>query len=105
MERVPAVPELPDVIVYVEALRSRLAGETLQRVTLGSPFVLRSVAPIADLEGRRVVDVTRSGKQLVVAFEGDRFLVVHLMVAGRFQWRDDGPPRRRTLMSSVQSTA
>ena len=93
------MPELPDVIVYVDALRSRVVGESLQRVTLVSPFVLRSVAPpIGELAGTRIVDVSRSGKQIVFAFEGDRFLVVHLMVAGRFQWRDDGPPLRGRIV-------
>jgi formamidopyrimidine-DNA glycosylase len=96
---VPAVPELPDVLVYVDALRARIVGEVLQGVTLASPFVLRSVAPpIGDLAGTRVVDVSRSGKQVVFAFAGDRFLVVHLMVAGRFQWRDGGPPLRGRIV-------
>ena len=68
-------------------------------MTLVSPFVLRSVAPpIGDIEGARVIDVSRSGKQIVFAFEGGRFLVVHLMVAGRFQWRDDGPPLRGRIV-------
>ncbi|HTC24648.1 MAG TPA: DNA-formamidopyrimidine glycosylase family protein [Gemmatimonadales bacterium] len=91
------MPELPDVVVYLEALAPRILGQTLERVRIASPFVLRSVdPPIADAEGRRVVGLRRMGKRIVVALEGDLFLVIHLMIAGRLRWRPRGakPPGR-----------
>lgn len=82
------MPELPDVTVYVEALRARIAGTRLLRVRLASPFLLRSVEPpLTRFEGARVLHVERLGKRIVFEFEGELFLVVHLMIAGRFQWR------------------
>jgi formamidopyrimidine-DNA glycosylase len=82
------VPELPDLTIYVEALERRLVGERLERARLASPFVLRTVEPpLAELEGRAVESVRRLGKRLVLAFEGARFLCLHLMVAGRLRWR------------------
>jgi len=94
------VPELPDVVVYIEHLESRLAGRTLARVRLLSPFVLRSVAPpIASAEGKKVVRVRRMGKRIVIAFEDELFLVLHLMIAGRLRWleKDAKLPGRITL--------
>ncbi len=85
------MPELPDVEVYVEALRERLAGRPLDRARLGSPFLLRTVEPpLSAFTGRRVASIERLGKRVVIGFEGDLFLVVHLMVAGRLHWRDPG---------------
>jgi formamidopyrimidine-DNA glycosylase len=85
------VPELPDVEVYVEALRARLVGEPLERVRLGSPFLLRTAAPpLSEFEGKRVVAVSRLGKRVVLAFEGERFLSFHLMIAGRLHWKGPG---------------
>jgi formamidopyrimidine-DNA glycosylase len=85
------MPELPDVTVYVEALERRLAGAELSEVHLDVPFVLRSVdPPLHELYGKRVSGVSRLGKRVVLAFDGDLFLVVHLMIAGRFQWTDAG---------------
>jgi formamidopyrimidine-DNA glycosylase len=82
------MPELPDITLYVEHLERRLRGETLQRVDLLSPFVLRSVdPPIRSLEAHRVGGVQRLGKQIVIQFDADLFLVVHLMIAGRFHWK------------------
>jgi formamidopyrimidine-DNA glycosylase len=89
------MPELPDIELYLTALRPRVVGQRLERVRLGSPFVLRSVRPpIAFAEGRAVVDLRRLGKRIVFALEGDLFLVLHLMVSGRLRWRDRaaGPP-------------
>jgi formamidopyrimidine-DNA glycosylase len=94
------VPELPDVVVYLACLEPRVLGEPLERVRLASPFVLRTVdPPIAALEGRTVTGLRRLGKRIVLAFEGDLFLVVHLMIAGRLRWRPRGarPPGRRGL--------
>jgi formamidopyrimidine-DNA glycosylase len=84
------VPELPDVVVYVEALEARLVGQRLERVRLLSPFALRSVDPPLDaLVDRQVDRVRRVGKRIVVGF-GDLSLVLHLMIAGRLRWRDRG---------------
>jgi formamidopyrimidine-DNA glycosylase len=85
------MPELPDVQVYIEALRSRIVGVPLQRVRVASPFLLRSVdPPLAALDGRTVTGLRRLGKRIVVALTGDLFLVLHLMIAGRLHWRDAG---------------
>ena len=94
------MPELPDVVVYCEALAARVRGETLERVRLQSPFVLRTaVPPLADVEGKRVRDVRRLGKRIVLALDGELFLVIHLMIAGRLRWLVSGvkPPGRITL--------
>ncbi len=85
------MPELPDIELYVEALAARAVGEPLERVRLGSPFLLRSAdVPISDAQGRRVAQVRRLGKRIVLALEGDLFLVLHLMIAGRLHWRERG---------------
>jgi len=94
------MPELPDVTVYVEALERRVLGATLERVRIGSPFVLRSVDPSPGVaEGRAVTGVRRLGKRIVVALDPDLFLVIHLMIAGRLRWRKRGAalPGRRGL--------
>ncbi len=98
------MPELPDVVVYVEALRARVVGQRLTRVLLVSPFVLRSVEPpLASLEGGTIIDIRRMGKQIVFAIEGDRYLVVHLMIAGRFQWRPpDKPFKSRIVLAAIE---
>lgn len=82
------MPEYPDVTVYVEALRKRALGQPLEHVRLGSPFVLRTAdPPIREAAGRRVDDIARLGKRIVFELEGDLFLVIHLMIAGRFHWK------------------
>lgn len=87
------MPELPDVSLYVEHLASRLAGAALRRVRLRSPFVLRSVAPpLQEAEGRIIVSVRRMGKRIVLALEGDLYLVIHLMIAGRLRWKPGAAP-------------
>lgn len=85
------MPELPDVTVYVEALRDRVVGQPLLRVRLGNPFLLRTVEPpISSFAGRRVVSVGRMGKRIVLAFDGELFLCLHLMIAGRLHWKPSG---------------
>lgn len=85
------MPEFPDLELYVEALTKRVQGRSLERVRLGSPFVLRSVEPpLSSLFGRVVRGLRRVGKRVVFEFDDEYFLVVHLMVAGRFQWKDAG---------------
>jgi formamidopyrimidine-DNA glycosylase len=83
------VPELPDVDVYVVHLQRRIAGATLDHIRLASPFVLRSVdPPLRDASGKRVSGVSRMGKRVVIALEGDLSVVIHLMIAGRLRWRE-----------------
>ena len=85
------MPELPDVTVYIEALERRIVGQTLQRVRLGNPFVLRTVEPsTADVSGRKVLAVRRAGKRIILALDGELFIVIHLMIAGRFKWLAPG---------------
>lgn len=83
------MPELPDIRLYTEAIEARVRGEVLESVQLKSLFLLRSVAPPIDAcVGRRLRAVERLGKRLVFSFEGELFLVLHLMIAGRLQWKD-----------------
>ncbi|MBK7580422.1 MAG: Fpg/Nei family DNA glycosylase [Myxococcales bacterium] len=85
------MPELPDVMIYVERLRALTEGRTLERVRVVSPFVVRTFdPPIGELAGRRVVGVERLGKRIVLAFEQELFLVIHLMISGRLRWRPPG---------------
>jgi formamidopyrimidine-DNA glycosylase len=87
------VPELPDLELYLAALRERIAGEVLRGLRLASPFLLRTVQPApADLAGRRVEGLERLGKRLVLCLEGERFAVLHLMIAGRLHWQAAGAP-------------
>ena len=82
------MPELPDITVYLEALDARVRGATLERVRLASPFVLRSVdPPLAAAHARAVVGLRRTGKRIVIALEGDLYLSIHLMIAGRLHWK------------------
>jgi len=94
------VPELPDVVVYVEALERRIVGQPLLRVRLANPFLLRTaLPPIAAVEGKRVRGVQRLGKRVVLELEDELFLVLHLMIAGRLRWLERGEkaPTRITL--------
>jgi formamidopyrimidine-DNA glycosylase len=85
------VPELPDIEVYVDAIAARIAGATLVGVRLGTPFLLRSAeVPLSAAAGSKVTGVRRLGKRIVLALEGDLFLALHLMVAGRLHWRERG---------------
>jgi len=94
------VPELPDIVVYIEALERRVVGQPIKRIRFANPFVLRTaVPPIASAEGKRILGLRRIGKRIVLALEGELFLVLHLMVAGRLRWlaRNAKPPGRLTL--------
>lgn len=83
------MPELPDVITYVSCLRTRIVGRRLERLRILSPFVLRTFEPAPEaLEGRTIRGVRRLGKRIVLEFDDEFFAVVHLMIAGRFQWLD-----------------
>jgi formamidopyrimidine-DNA glycosylase len=84
------VPELPDILLYLHALRPRIVGHPVEAVRLASPFLLRSVQPsLTALVGRCIVDLHRLGKRVVIEAEGELFLVFHLMIAGRFRWFGD----------------
>jgi formamidopyrimidine-DNA glycosylase len=94
------MPELPDLQVYLEALEARVLGKALLRVKLLNPFLLRTaVPPLSSIEGKPVRELRRIGKRIVLGFDGERFAVLHLMVAGRLRWLAPGakPPGRITL--------
>ena len=81
------MPELPEVAVYIEALEQRVLGQTLTGIRIANPFVLRTVDPRpSELAGRRVVGLRRVGKRIAMELEGGLFIVIHLMIAGRFRW-------------------
>jgi formamidopyrimidine-DNA glycosylase len=82
------MPELPDISAYIRALEPRIVGQQLERVRLGSPFLLRSVQPpLASVEGRTVEKLHRIGKRIAIGFGDELWLVLHLMIAGRLHWR------------------
>jgi len=89
------MPELPDITIYVEALRSRILGRRLERVDVRGPFLLRSVTPgLESTLGREVRAVRRIGKRIAIGVEGDIWLAIHLMIAGRLHWQDGPAPAR-----------
>jgi formamidopyrimidine-DNA glycosylase len=89
------VPELPDIVIYIQALEQRILGQTVTRVQIGSPFLLRTATPpISSIEGRKVVQLRRLGKRICIGLDKDLWLVLHLMIAGRLHWRE-GPTKSR----------
>ena len=96
------MPELPDITVYVECLAAKVRGDALQRLRLLNPFLLRTaLPPITAVEGRRVVGIERLGKRVVIVLDGDLFLVLHLMIAGRLKWLAAGakPPGGKATLA------
>src|SRR5688572_13891178 len=92
------MPELPDVVIYIEALRTRILNQPIVRVRLASPFVLRSVdPPISAVAGKKVLDISRVGKRIVLEMEEGLFLMFHLMIAGRLRWQMPGARIPRKL--------
>ncbi len=94
------MPELPDITDYIEALKPRVIGRALRAVRRGNPFLLRSVEPpLSAFQGRRTEEVLRLGKRIALGFEGDLWLVLHLMIAGRLHWKEAGAelPGKRGL--------
>jgi len=82
------MPEYPDIVVYIEALEKRVLNRTLERLQITSLFLLRTAEPpIATVEGRKVIELRRLGKRICLRFEGDLWLVLHLMIAGRLHWK------------------
>ena len=103
----PTVPELPDIAVYLEALERRILGARLERVHIATPFVLRSVAPAPpELEGHVVTGLRRLGKRIAIALDGELFVVIHLMIAGRLHWTEKGvkPRGHKPLVAFDWST-
>jgi formamidopyrimidine-DNA glycosylase len=92
------MPELPDIVVYIEAIESRILGQKLEHIRLASPFLLRTVRPpLESAEGKKVLEVRRLGKRIAIGLEEDYWLVLHLMIAGRLHWKETGvklTPRR-----------
>ena len=85
------MPEFPDVTVYIDALSERVLHQPIQKIRIGSPFVVRSFdPPIKQIEGKKVLALRRLGKRIVLQLEDDLFLIVHLMIAGRFHWKPKG---------------
>ena len=83
------MPELPDIDVYIEKLRERIAGRTLETIRVSKPFLVRSFdPPLSQADGRRVTTLRRLGKRIVIGLDPDYWLVLHLMVAGRIHWHD-----------------
>jgi formamidopyrimidine-DNA glycosylase len=96
------MPELPDITLYLDALRERIHGRKLERVRVSSPFLLRSVAPSVDEAcGRRVVELRRLGKRIAIGFEDDLWFVIHLMIAGRLQWQPAWPSKASKVVALV----
>jgi formamidopyrimidine-DNA glycosylase len=92
------VPELPDVTVYIEALEKRIVGRPLEAVRIASPSLLKTARPpIRSAEGRKVLRLRRIGKRIAVGLEGDLWLVLHLMIAGRLHWREKGAKLARKV--------
>ena len=85
------MPELPDIAAYITALQPRIVGEAIEKIRLASPFLLRTAQPpLSAVEGRRVRELRRIGKRIAIGVEGDLWLVLHLMIAGRLHWRPPG---------------
>jgi formamidopyrimidine-DNA glycosylase len=96
------MPELPDITIYVEALRERILGHRLERLRIVSPFLLRTAEPApSEGVGLRIRDLRRLGKRIAVGFEADLWFVFHLMIAGRFQWRAEWPARTGRLTAAL----
>lgn len=92
------MPEYPEVVLYLHALEPRIVGERLEQLRIASPSLLRSVdPPPSELAGRRLIGLERIGKRIVFAFEDEMFAVLHLMIAGRLQWKAAGAPIPRRL--------
>src|SRR4051812_18943923 len=96
------MPELPDIAAYIDALEARIVGQPIEKIRLASPFLLRTAEPaITEAEGRVVRELRRVGKRIAIGVEGDLWLVLHLMIAGRLHWRPRGAKlgARRNLAS------
>ena len=97
------MPELPDIVAYIEALEPRILNQPILDIRVSSPFLLRSVdPPLSEASGKNVTNLRRLGKRIVLGLEDELFLIIHLMIAGRFHWKENRPkPNRQTLASFV----
>jgi formamidopyrimidine-DNA glycosylase len=96
------MPELPDITIYIEALNRRVVGRTLEGIRISQPNLLRTAdPPVSDVEGLRIDDLRRLGKRIAFGFEGELWLVLHLMVAGRLHWREPAVKLRRKFDSAA----
>src|SRR5687768_16411891 len=92
------MPELPEVELYLKVLRDRIQGETLERIRVASISLLKTVdPPVTAVSGKRILAIRRLGKRIVLDFEDDLHVVIHLMIAGRFQWKPYGSPIPKKL--------
>ena len=99
------MPELPDITVYLEQLERRIVGQPLEKLVIAKPFVLRTFdPPVSEMVGKVVRGVRRMGKRIVIEMEGELFIVIHLMIAGRFKWRAVGgkTPPKGSILASFQ---
>jgi formamidopyrimidine-DNA glycosylase len=98
------MPELPDITAYIDALATRIQGRRLERIAVATPFLLRSTEPSPrDCEGRRVVAIRRLGKRIAIGLDGDLWLVLHLMIAGRLHWYAPRAKRpRRPILAAFE---
>lgn len=95
------MPELPDIVVYLEALEKRILERRLERIQIASPFLLRTaVPPISSAEGKKVVELRRLGKRVCIGLEDDLWLVLHLMIAGRLHWKEGAARQTKLKLSS-----
>ncbi len=104
-----AVPELPDIVIYIDALKQRIQGERLDRVRIASPFLLRTATPpVSEAEGKKVVQLRRLGKRICIGLDNGLWLVLHLMIAGRLHWRKRdakvSPPRGLAALDFTNGT-
>lgn len=96
------MPELPDIVVYIEALEKRVVGHTLQKILISSPHLLRTaVPPVSSVEGKKVLELRRMGKRICIGFDDDLWLVLHLMIAGRLHWTDLGKKVSKARASAL----
>jgi len=100
------MPELPDIVEYLEALERRILGENLERVTIASPFLLRTAnPPISSIQGKRVREVRRLGKRICFGFEQQLWLVLHLMIAGRLHWHESPVKATKVRLATFDFTS
>ena len=100
------MPELPDIAIYIEALEQRVLSQTLERVQIASPFLLRTaLPPVTSAVGLEVVELRRVGKRICIGLEGDFWLVLHLMIAGRLHWQEQATPNSGSSSRRVSSKA
>ena len=98
------MPELPDIVVYIEALEQRIQSQTLQRINITAHFLLRTAVPsITSVEGKKVVQLRRLGKRICIGLEEDLWLGLHLMIAGRLHWHEGGTKASQSKLSRIQT--